>query len=59
LKLINVFKIAVYIIYGLITIYSTIFCMSWMWRNPKANTMTCLRDFKHVIVFDKMETYQK
>ena len=33
--------------------------MSWMWRNPKANTMTCLRDFKHVIVFDKMETYQK
>lgn len=28
------------------------------WRNPKANRLSLVRDFVHVVKFEKMEKYQ-
>lgn len=28
------------------------------WRNPKANRMSLVREFTHVVKFEKMEKYQ-
>ena len=40
-------------------IYGCIFGTAFMWRNPKANTMSIVREFKNVITFEKMDCYQK
>jgi len=31
----------------------------FMWRNPKANSMSAYREFKSVMRFEKLDTFQK
>ena len=47
------------LLFIIIMIYTTIYCPIWMWRNPKANSMTCIREFVNVIQFNKLNEYQK
>jgi len=54
-KIISAITSTIYIL----TIAYSIAVMVYMWRNPKANSMMALRDFKYVVTFEKLDTYQK
>lgn len=40
------------------TIYSIVLFPIFQWKNPKANQMSYFRDFKDVVLLQKLEKYQ-
>ena len=49
----------VFTMFLIASMYMSISTCIFMWRNPKANSMCIIREFKQVVTFEKLATYQK
>ncbi len=39
-------------------LYWMVACVTFQWRNPTANPLTCLSRFHHCVQFDKLAEFQ-